>query len=209
MNFYQNWILYLVHKNLCSRFHLQGCCSRIHLHNRCGWHRQEGWPRTHGLHSSHTHCHGSPSHPHNLSQTSTVLYKSSGALLGLQNFWINYSSVFSSWNGEWENVRFWFGGQWAEIFDLGFWPIGSHCLDQSGASMSWPTVIKYFCQILFFKFKQFYSLCWHILVSFSSVEFSDLLAQIPWLICLAYAFYEVSIKFQVVLCLPKSQSLFG
>ena len=61
----------------------------------------------------------------------------------------------------------------------------------------------------FFKFKQFYSLCWHILVNFSSVEFSDLLAQIPWLICLAYAFYEVSIKFQVVLCLPKSQSLLG
>ena len=34
----------------------------------------------------------------------------------------------------------------------------------------------------FFKFKQFYSLCWHILVNFSSVEFSDLLAQIPWFI---------------------------
>ena len=57
-------------------------------------------------------------------------------------------------------------------------------------------MIKYFCQILFCKFKQFYSLCWHILVSFSSVEFSDLLAQIPWLICLAYAFMKFQSSFK-------------
>ena len=35
---------------------------------------------------------------------------------------------------------------------------------------------------------------------FSSVELSDQLTKIPWLICLVYPFYEVSIKFLVLLC---------
>ena len=82
--------------------------------------------------------------------TSTVLYKSSGALLGLQNFWINYSSFFSSWNGEWgtEEGRQWSTKNICQIliwrsvgWDIWFWILTnqeSPWLDQSGASMSWP-----------------------------------------------------------------------
>ena len=51
----------------------------------------------------------------------------------------------------------------------------------------------------FFKFKHSYSLYWYILLYFSSLELSDPLAEIPCLICLVYAFYEVSIKFLVLL----------
>ena len=66
------------------------------------------------------------------------------------------------------------------------------------------------CSSHFFKFKQFYSLYWHILFYFSSVELSDPLAQIPWF--RLYAFYEASINFLVLLSslsLAKSQSRSG